>query len=101
MTMGFSCNACRRACLATFNGGVEAASNWLMEHLDDANLNDDPASPATTTTGIASAANTKSSNTNVDEAALATLLEMGIPLYLVSDALAFRLFSNLKTLHVA
>jgi ubiquitin carboxyl-terminal hydrolase 5/13 len=39
MMMGFSDNACKRAVRAVGSSGVEAASNWLMEHMDDADFN--------------------------------------------------------------
>ncbi|VDM35633.1 unnamed protein product [Hydatigera taeniaeformis] len=67
-SMGFTRNACLRACLATASN-VEAASNWLMEHLDDSDLND----PISGTTSSPNA-----SGVTVDTGALATLLEMGI-----------------------
>ncbi len=78
MTMGFTRNACARACIATSNGGPEAASNWLMEHLDDANLNDDPM--AATTAAAAS------KQPEVSEGALTMLLEMGLDADIVSFA---------------
>jgi ubiquitin carboxyl-terminal hydrolase 5/13 len=33
--MGFSEIRCQRGLLATGNGGVEEAMNWLFEHMDD------------------------------------------------------------------
>ncbi|VDD79527.1 unnamed protein product [Mesocestoides corti] len=65
MTMGFSRNACVRACLAT--SSVEAASNWLMEHLDDADLND----PINVTS-------TEPASVTVNEDSLNMMLEMGL-----------------------
>jgi ubiquitin carboxyl-terminal hydrolase 5/13 len=38
--MGFSRNGCSRALYETKNSGVEAAMNWVMEHMGDANFND-------------------------------------------------------------
>ena len=38
--MGFHPNAARRAVILTGNLGSEAATNWIMQHMDDANLND-------------------------------------------------------------
>ena len=38
--MGFSRNGCTRALFETKNSGVEAAMNWVMEHMGDANFND-------------------------------------------------------------
>lgn len=36
--MGFPTDACRRAVFHTKNTGVEAAMNWVMEHIDDPGL---------------------------------------------------------------
>eukprot|EP00750_Incisomonas_marina_P007091 INCI14764.6.p1 GENE.INCI14764.6~~INCI14764.6.p1 ORF type:complete len:961 (-),score=193.48 INCI14764.6:128-3010(-) len=38
--MGFSRNAGIRACIATSNAGAEACANWVMMHMEDADLND-------------------------------------------------------------
>ena len=38
--MGFSRNGCTRALYETKNSGVEAAMNWVMEHMGDPNFND-------------------------------------------------------------
>jgi len=38
--MGFHANAARRAVVESGNSGSEAATNWIMQHMDDANLND-------------------------------------------------------------
>ncbi|CAL8084871.1 unnamed protein product [Calicophoron daubneyi] len=38
-SMGFTDVACRKACIFTQNTSLEAATNWLMEHLDDPELN--------------------------------------------------------------
>ena len=38
--MGFSRNGCMRALFETKNSGVEAAMNWVMEHMSDSNFND-------------------------------------------------------------
>ncbi|CAH8575075.1 unnamed protein product [Heterobilharzia americana] len=40
LSMGFSLEAVQKACNFTQNSGVENATNWLMEHLDDPDLND-------------------------------------------------------------
>lgn len=37
---GFSENACKRAAVAVGNSDAEAAMNWLLGHMDDADLND-------------------------------------------------------------
>ncbi|CAG5125346.1 unnamed protein product [Candidula unifasciata] len=36
--MGFPFDACRRAVYHTKSSGVEAATNWLMEHIDDSDF---------------------------------------------------------------
>ena len=54
--MGFSANAASRAALAVNNSDGEAAMNWLLAHMEDANINDPPVLPA------ASATPTSSSN---------------------------------------
>lgn len=38
--MGFHQNACRRAVISSGNAGAETAMNWLMQHMDDADIND-------------------------------------------------------------
>lgn len=38
--MGFTENGSKRAALAVGNSSAEAATNWVMEHLEDADLND-------------------------------------------------------------
>ncbi|KAG2483306.1 hypothetical protein HYH03_017809 [Edaphochlamys debaryana] len=47
--MGFGPNACARAAVAVANAGAEAAMEWLLGHLEDADINDplpDPAAAA-------------------------------------------------------
>ena len=36
--MGFNINGCKRAVAETKNAGVEAAMNWVMEHMEDADF---------------------------------------------------------------
>ncbi|EDW93854.1 ubiquitin carboxyl-terminal hydrolase 5 [Drosophila yakuba] len=40
LTMGFPPEACKRACFHTKNSGLEAASNWLMEHIADEDISE-------------------------------------------------------------
>ncbi|XP_023298160.2 ubiquitin carboxyl-terminal hydrolase 5 [Lucilia cuprina] len=40
MQMGFPQEACKRAVFHTKNGGLDIASNWLMEHIGDADFSD-------------------------------------------------------------
>ena len=39
MEMSFSLDVCKRALYSTSNSGVEAATNWIMEHMADPHLN--------------------------------------------------------------
>lgn len=47
MDMGFPEPRCQKAALATSNGGVEVAMDWIMQHMDDADI-DDPVQLGTT-----------------------------------------------------
>ncbi|XP_073842535.1 ubiquitin specific protease 5 [Musca autumnalis] len=47
--MGFPPEACKRAVFNTKNSGVESASNWLMEHIGDADFSEPFVVPDTTT----------------------------------------------------
>jgi len=38
MGMGFSRNACMRAAIETQIVGIEAATNWLLTHVEDASM---------------------------------------------------------------
>ena len=40
--MGFDTNGCRRACLATKNQGVEAAMEWVLQHMGDPDFSSPP-----------------------------------------------------------
>lgn len=45
VAMGFSENSAKRACLATGNGGgggVEGCMNWVLEHMEDPDINEPP-----------------------------------------------------------
>lgn len=52
LEFGFSKNACIRAALAVNNASLELASEWLMNHLEDANIND-PVESASSSNGVA------------------------------------------------
>lgn len=65
--MGFGENACTRAALAVDNANAEAAVNWLMQHMGDADLND----PVTSGAPSATAA--------VNEDAVNNFIGMGFP----------------------
>ena len=68
MDMGFARDGCRRAVFNTGNSGVEAAMNWVMEHMGDADFND-PFQPA--------AATKKPKGPAPDEEAIAMVMSMG------------------------
>jgi len=77
--MGFPAGACARAALAAGpSGGVEAASEWLMAHIDDAGFADPyvPATPAPGPPALPAAAVT-TGVAAVDAAALEMLCGMG------------------------
>lgn len=40
MEMGFNPNACKRAVMLSGNAGAEIAMNWIMQHMEDPDLND-------------------------------------------------------------
>ena len=46
--MGFPLPACKRAATITSGQGIEAATQWIMEHIDDPYFNVDPVVPTTT-----------------------------------------------------
>lgn len=45
--MGFTLEACKKAVYFTNNAGTEPATNWIMQHLTDADLNDPFVIPGT------------------------------------------------------
>ena len=47
--MGFPLAACKRAAIITNGQGVEAATQWIMEHMDDPDFNVEPVVPTITT----------------------------------------------------
>lgn len=49
--MGFSTNACSRAALAVNNSDGEAAMNWLLSHMEDADINDPLPSATSSSSG--------------------------------------------------
>merc|ERR1719171_1026608 len=40
VSMGFSENAATRAAIGVKNVGIDAATNWIMEHIEDPGIND-------------------------------------------------------------
>ena len=67
--LGFSENARKRAAVQTKNAGTDAAMNWILSHLDDADLN-----APLETENPASSTNSKRAP---DEADIALLLSLG------------------------
>lgn len=55
--MGFHMEACKRAVFFTQNSGMERATQWIMEHIGDADFNE-PFVPPGTDGGVAQAAAT-------------------------------------------
>lgn len=45
--MGFPAESCKRALFFTHNNGLEAATNWIMEHIADADFSDPFVPPGT------------------------------------------------------
>ena len=74
--MGFSENAGKRAAIATKNAGPEAAVNWVMEHMADADINDPVPVPAQGGGG-AGAEGKEGDDDSVDEAAVQNLMAFG------------------------
>ncbi|CAH8596699.1 unnamed protein product [Schistosoma margrebowiei] len=74
LVMGFTLEAAQKACKFTQNTSVENATNWLMEHLDDPDLND-PLSPPSGYQKQSVAGSVTS--TNIDENAVEMMLAMG------------------------
>mmetsp|Transcript_23484 Transcript_23484/g.30695 ORF Transcript_23484/g.30695 Transcript_23484/m.30695 type:complete len:861 (-) Transcript_23484:288-2870(-) len=51
VSMGFSENGCKRACIATNNANADVAMNWVLEHMGDPDFNDPPAPPQSSSSG--------------------------------------------------
>jgi ubiquitin carboxyl-terminal hydrolase 5/13 len=70
LSMGFSENACKRAAVGVGNSSYDAAANWLMEHMEDPDVNDPlPSAEPQPSSGA---------SVNVDPMALEMLVSMGI-----------------------
>ncbi|XP_041979608.1 ubiquitin carboxyl-terminal hydrolase 5 [Aricia agestis] len=69
MDMGFPVESCKKALYYTNNGGMEAASEWLMEHVGDWDFDHAFTPPGTAPEAGATAA--------VDEASAAQIMSMG------------------------
>jgi ubiquitin carboxyl-terminal hydrolase 5/13 len=51
MEMGFPIEACKKAVFFTDNQGLEAATNWLMQHVADNDFADPFVPPGTQSSG--------------------------------------------------
>ncbi|KAH8858020.1 Ubiquitin carboxyl-terminal hydrolase 5 isoform 2 [Schistosoma japonicum] len=78
LMMGFTLEAAQKACRFTQNTGVESATNWLMEHLDDPDLND-PLPSGYHQQSVAVPSNTISTTTatSIDENSVEMMMAMG------------------------
>lgn len=72
-SMSFPRGACCRAAVATHNSGVEAAMEWILSHMEDANFSDEYVPAAAPAPAAPSAAPA------LDEGAIAMLMDMGFP----------------------
>ena len=70
LEMGFSNNACQRAAIGVLNSSYDAAATWLMEHMEDANINDPLPSDDNPPPSAA--------DDSLNEEGLAILLSMGL-----------------------
>lgn len=68
LDMGFPLEACKKSLYYTNNSGMEAASNWLMEHMTDWDFENKFEPPGS---------QTASATTNVDEASVEQIMCMG------------------------
>jgi len=51
MEMGFPLEACKKAAYFTDNQGLEAATNWVMQHVGDNDFSDPFVPPGTQSSG--------------------------------------------------
>ncbi|CAH2095956.1 unnamed protein product [Euphydryas editha] len=70
LDMGFPVEACKKSLYYTNNSGMEAASNWLMEHMTDWDFDSKFEPPGSQNTGA-------SANIVVDEASVEQITSMG------------------------
>ncbi|XP_047533547.1 ubiquitin carboxyl-terminal hydrolase 5 [Vanessa atalanta] len=70
LDMGFPVEACKKSLYYTNNSGMEAASNWLMEHMTDWDFDNKFEPPGSQNTGA-------SANAAVDEASVEQITSMG------------------------
>ncbi|KAI4321896.1 hypothetical protein MLD38_035223 [Melastoma candidum] len=65
VSMGFNYIPCQKAAIRTSNAGVEEAMNWLLSHMDDADID------------IPDSAITEAASSNIDQSAIDTLVSFG------------------------
>ncbi|XP_048478419.1 ubiquitin carboxyl-terminal hydrolase 5 [Plutella xylostella] len=70
LDMGFPLEACKKALYFSNNGGLEAASHWLMEHMTDWDFGH-PFQPPAAAAGAAAA------TANIDETSISQIMGMG------------------------
>ena len=68
--MGFSENGCKRAAIATNNGAIDIAMNWILEHMEDPDFNDAPTLPS-------SSSSSSASSLHINHEAIDMLVSMG------------------------
>ena len=77
VSMGFSENGCRRAAVATSNTDADAAMNWILEHMDDADFNDPlPTSSTSTSAVTGGTSETSSSASRLEGPEVQSMIEM-------------------------
>ncbi|XP_052753227.1 ubiquitin carboxyl-terminal hydrolase 5 isoform X2 [Galleria mellonella] len=81
LEMGFPVEACKKALYYTNNSGMEAASNWLMEHMNDWDFANKFEPPETQTAGGCS-------SLPLDEASVEQIMGMGFERAQAQRALA-------------
>jgi ubiquitin carboxyl-terminal hydrolase 5/13 len=87
MSMGFEEIMCRRAARAVSPGGdAEAAMNWLLEHMDDADIRD-PLPPLGAPAPAVAGGSSAPAAPSFDEEAVAMLMSLGYSAARVSRAL--------------
>jgi len=74
--MGFSENGCKRAAIATKNGAIDIAMNWILEHMDDPDFNDAPPPPSSSSSSSSSQPSSASS-LHINHEAIDMLVSMG------------------------
>jgi ubiquitin carboxyl-terminal hydrolase 5/13 len=78
LEFGFPEGACKRACVATSNAGLEQATEWIMAHMDDADYASDYVEPVAAAAAPApAAASAAPASASVDPELMMQLTSMG------------------------